>query len=313
MHRNRPHITQRSAVGGGGISTRERQRDEDASHQSVGRPHISHSLKYAICNMSLEDWPFDRALAFARECGYTGFEIAPYTLAPQMKEISASKRAEVRRQTEQASLEVVGLHQVLSRTEGFQLTTRDAEVRQKTAAYLGELAQLCRDLGGSMLVLGSPQQRNRQPGVTTYEAMRNAAQVIHSAMPSLERHNIIVALEPLGPSETNFLTTTAEGVELMQMINSPHCRLVLDCKGMAGAGESVPDTLRKYHAQMVHFHANDPNRQGPGFGDLDFIPIMAALREIDWQGWVSVEAFDYSADIESAVRASIQNLKLAAN
>src|SRR5262249_5230181 len=136
------------------------------------------TMKYAICNETFQDWPFDRAFAFARECGYTGIEIAPFTLARYATDVSPAQRSLVRKQAVSAGLEVVGLHWLLAKTEGFYLTSPEASVRHRTADYLAELARLCRDLGGSVLVLGSPQQRNLLPGVTKPQAMQFAADVI---------------------------------------------------------------------------------------------------------------------------------------
>ena len=112
-------------------------------------------MKFAICNETFQDWPFDRAFAFARECGYTGVEIAPFTIAKDVNDISPTKRRQVRQQAEEAGLEVIGLHWLLAKTQGFQLTARDEPVRVRTAQYLVELARCCRDLGGDILVLGS--------------------------------------------------------------------------------------------------------------------------------------------------------------
>ena len=98
-------------------------------------------MKFAVCNETFQDWPMDRALAFAAECGYTGVEIAPFTLAQRATDVTASRRAEIRQQAAAAGLDVVGLHWLLAKTEGFHVTSPDAEVRRATAAYLGELAR----------------------------------------------------------------------------------------------------------------------------------------------------------------------------
>lgn len=268
-------------------------------------------MRYAICNETFQDWPFDRAFAFARQCGYTGLEIAPFTLAQYATDVSAAKRAEVRRQAASAGLEIIGLHWLLAKTEGFYLTTPDESVRRRTADYVKDLARLCRDLGGSLMVLGSPQQRNLLPGVTKPQAMGYAAEVLTSALPVLEECDVTIAVEPLGPSEGDFLLTAAEGRELIGMVGSPHVQLHLDCKAMSSEPEPIPDILRANRDLMVHFHANDPNRQGPGFGELDFVPIMKALDEIGYDRWVSVEVFDYSPGIERLARESIENLRRA--
>ena len=266
-------------------------------------------MKFAICNETFLDWPFEKAFAFAAECGYTGIEIAPFTIHPNAAEITAEQRRMVAAQAAAAGLEVVGLHWLLAKTEGYYLTSPDAEVRGRTSEYLRTLARLCGDLGGRLMVLGSPQQRNLLPGVSHAEAMRYAVEVIAAAAPTFEETGVTLALEPLGPAEGDFLLTAEQGVELMLMIDSPHVRLHLDCKAMSSEADSISTLIRRHAGEMVHFHANDPNRLGPGFGELDFRPIFDALQEIDYQGWVSVEVFDYSPGVETLARESMANMQ----
>jgi sugar phosphate isomerase/epimerase len=141
--------------------------------------------------------------------------------------------------------------------------------------------------------------------------MQYAADVISTAVPTLVECGVRLAVEPLGPAEGDFLLTAAEGRELIDMIGSPQVRLHLDCKAMSSESQPIPEIIQSNRDLMVHFHANDPNRQGPGMGQLDFVPIFRALKEIEWQGWVSVEVFDYASGIERLVRESMENMRRA--
>ena len=137
------------------------------------------------------------------------------------------------------------------------------------------------------MVLGSPLQRNLLPGVTHDQAMELAADCLRRAMPTLEDCGVTLAVEPLGPQDGNFLHTAEKGVQLCEMVGSPHCRLHLDCKAMSSESKPIPQLLRENRELLHHFHANDPNLRGPGMGELDFVPIFQALAEIDYRGWVS--------------------------
>jgi sugar phosphate isomerase/epimerase len=266
-------------------------------------------MRFAICNETFQDWPFEKAFRFAAELGYTGLEIAPFTIHTNAYEITPVRRAEVRRLADDAGLEIIGLHWLLAKTTGYYLTTPDDEVRKKTADYLAELGRLCRDLGGHVMVLGSPLQRNLLPGVTHGQALDFAADCLRQAMPRLEECGVILAVEPLGPKDGNFLLTAAAGRQLCEMVASPSCRLHLDCKAMASEAIPIPQLLRENAQLLQHFHANDPNMRGPGMGDLDFIPIFQALADIDYRGWVSVEVFDYSPGVEALARESMEYLQ----
>jgi len=262
-------------------------------------------FKYAICNETYQDWPWEKALAHAKEAGYTGVEIAPFTLGATAYDVSASERSRVRDLIAQADMEVVGLHWLLAKTEAFYLTTPDDAVRARTSDYFCELARLCRDLGGNLMVLGSPQQRNLLPGVTESQAMQMAAECLRKAMPTLEQCEVTLALEPLGPAEGDFLLTAEKGMELMDMVDSPNCKVHLDVKAMASEEKPIPQIIRETAPHIGHFHANDPNKRGPGMGDVEFVPIFEALKSVGYDGWVSVEVFDYEPGIDALVRESM--------
>jgi sugar phosphate isomerase/epimerase len=163
------------------------------------------------------------------------------------------------------------------------------------------------------MVLGSPKQRDLLPGVGRAAGVQYAVEVLRAVEPTLEQTGVVIALEPLAPKTTNFLTTAAEGAELIQRVATAHCRLHLDCLAMSTETIPIPDLIRKHRAMLAHFHANDPNGQGPGFGQLDFVPILKTLREIDYRGWVSVEVFDYKPGGERLARQSIRYLRQCAS
>lgn len=268
-------------------------------------------MKFAICNETFQDWQFDRACQYAQQLGYEGIEIAPFTLASSVNEISPEQRKRIKQQAADAGLQIIGLHWLLAKTEGLYLTTPDEAVRDRTSNYLNELARLCRELEGDVLVFGSPQQRNLLPNVSHQEATEYAIDVITKSLPILEEQNVTLALEPLGPAEGDFWTTATETIATIEKIQSPHVQLHLDVKAMSSESKPVPDVIREGAKYMKHFHANDANRRGPGMGDIDFVPIFETLREVNYDGWVSVEVFDYEPGIEVLASDSIRNMREA--
>lgn len=266
---------------------------------------------FALCNETFRDTSLADAVRLTAELGYTGWEVAPFMLANHVDAITPAQRIEYRQTVEDAGLNIIGLHWLLAGTEGLHLTTQDASVRQRTADYLKRLAQLCGDLGGHFMVLGSPQQRNRTEGQSREQASANAAAVLRQVVPALREHNVQIAVEPLGPEEGDFLNTADEACELIDAIGDESVGLHLDVKAMSTETLPIEQVIRKYADRMIHFHANDPNRLGPGMGDVDFKPIMKALRDVKYDGWISVEVFDYELGAETLARESITHLRSA--
>ena len=220
------------------------------------------------------------------------------------------RRRELRSIVAESGLETIGLHWLLAKTEGFYLTSPDPEVRRKTARYLVELAEATAALGGSVMVFGSPKQRDLLPGVNYDQAIGYAAEVFASIMPSVAACGVDFCLEPLAPSETNFLNSIAEAETLIRRVGHDRFKLHMDVKAQSSdPGGTVPELIARHAKGAGHFHVQDTNLKGPGMGDVDFGPIVRALVASGYDRWVSVEVFDFSPGAEFTASESIACLR----
>ena len=86
-------------------------------------------------------------------------------------------------------------------------------------------------------------------------------------------------------------------------------RIILDVKAMCSEQKAIPQIIRQSWPHFAHFHANDKNFKGPGFGDVDFRPIAATLKEIGYNGYVSVEVFKFEEGPEVIASKSLEDLR----
>jgi sugar phosphate isomerase/epimerase len=274
-------------------------------------------FRYALCNETFGDAPFADACRRIAAAGYEGVEIAPFTLAREFGKtadlLTPEERTALRRTAEDAGLRIAGLHWLLvPPPDGLHLTTPDAAVRARAGAYLAALAHLCADLGGTILVLGSPKGRNVAEGQDYAQARANFLGSIAPCLDACQGRGVTLCLEPLGPEETNFLTTQAEARDVIAAGGAhPACRTIFDVKAAVTEGRPLPEIIAEFAPQFAHVHANDANRRGPGFGEVDFVPILSALKSAGYEGWVSVEVFDYAPDPDTVARVSIETLRAA--
>ncbi|HSW02377.1 MAG TPA: sugar phosphate isomerase/epimerase family protein [Sedimentisphaerales bacterium] len=267
-------------------------------------------MKFALCNEMFEKQPMAQIASVAARLGYHGIEIAPFTLGPSATEITAGRRRETHQAIEDHGLETVGLHWLFAGPRGLHMTTPDQAAWQRTRDYLASLLDLCSDLGGKILVLGSPKQRNVLENQTKQGAWKQAVDLLRSVVERAGELGLTICLEPLAPVETNFINTVAEGMKLVREVNHPSLKIHLDVKAMCSEGTHVPAIIRSVKAEDVgHFHVNDPNLYGPGMGDVDYAPIARAVRDIGYDKWLSVEPFRYDPDPETVAKKSIDCLR----
>ena len=267
-------------------------------------------MKFAICQELFEETGWEDQCRVISDAGYTGIEVAPFSISESVAAIPESKLLEMRTVAERYGLEIIGLHWLLAKTEGLHLTSPEASVRQATGDYLKLLARTCATLGGRVLVFGSPFQRSLLPGVSTDQALNFAVEVFRDAMPVLAERDVVLCMEPLTAQETDFINTCAEAIELKDRVDHPAFLLHQDVKAMLGAEQdSVPDLIHRYRDVCGHFHVNDTNLLGPGMGETDYHPILKALLDVGYDGWISVEVFDYSPGAEKIAKKSLNYMK----
>jgi sugar phosphate isomerase/epimerase len=264
-------------------------------------------IRYALCNEVLRHLRWADACALLAQAGYAGVELAPFTFAERVEQLDAHARAEIRATAQRYGLHIVGLHMLLWSPDGMHATHPDPEVRARTAEYLVALARFCAEVGGQVMVFGSPKQRAAIPPLTPDAAAQLWLETLQPALRVCAQEGIILLLEPL--PETNVVQRLGEAVALVQHANHPNLRTMLDVKSALAETDDVPALIRQYAPYIAHVHLNDSNLRAPGYGATEFAPILNALRAVGYTGWASLEPFDYHPDPETMAREALRYLR----
>ncbi|MBI4601109.1 MAG: sugar phosphate isomerase/epimerase [Planctomycetes bacterium] len=267
-------------------------------------------FKLALCS-EVYRLPIEETIRRVARLGFDGIEIAPFNVAESVDEVPAARRREIREVAQGEGIEVVGLHWLLVSPKGLHLTTPDDAVRARTVRYLESLVRFCADLGGRLLVLGSPKQRNVAAGESHAAARARAVEGLRAVADVCAERGVDLLLEPLNPAETNFLQTVEEAQALAGDIGRERVGYILDTKAMSGMPRGIIGTIREHGKGAGHFHANEPGGLGPGMGEVAFGPILSALASSGYQGWVSTEPFHYEPDPDTVARTALETLREA--
>lgn len=268
-------------------------------------------MKYAICNELFGD-RVEEALPAIAAAGYDGVELAPATWGEAGQEPSPAARRDLKQRAADLGLVFTGIHWLLAGSDALHVSSPDAFVRARTLARLNSLSRLCADLGGKYLVFGSPAQRTTPDGTTRHDARARALELFHAWGEQARDDGTVVCLEALPETETDFLTTTADVLAAVRAIALPSVQMVLDVKSMSAEPVPIPELIASAADHLAYVQANDANRRGPGFGDTDFVPIFSALRQVGYDGFISVEPFEAPTGIENEAAYSLRYLRASA-
>lgn len=276
-------------------------------------------FKLATCN---EPWnnvaSIEEVFQTAKRIGFDGVEIAPFTLAEHVDEISPARRKEIVKAAADAGVEIVGLHWLFISPKGLHLTTADDATRQRTADYLKSLANFCGDLGGKVMILGSPKQRNIESPTTFEEGWKRAKDVLAACGPTLAERGVSLCIEGLTPAETNFIQTLDDAARLADEIGHPNIDVMIDTKAMSSMPDGAIGTIGRFGKRARHCHVNHPSGKGVGMplnegeGEpIDWVAVLSALKASGFDAWVSCEPFDYKPDPTTVAETAYRTLRAA--
>jgi sugar phosphate isomerase/epimerase len=270
-------------------------------------------FKYAICNEMFEKLDFSAQCRMIRAAGFQGIEIAPFTLADSLDEISAARRRELRETIRSEGLQFAGLHWLLITPKWLHLTTADQGIRQKSWDYFLKLIDFCSDMGGGVMVLGSPKQRASQ-GNTQADAMRIFQEGLARVAPHARERGCVIAIEALPSKDTDVVNTLQEAVRIVEDLRMPAIQTMFDFHNSTDEREPMDVLVRRYFRYIRHVHINEMDGRYPGTGSLNFLPVFKVLAELKYARWVSLEVFDFKPGPDQILRgtmAYVRNLEKA--
>ncbi len=271
---------------------------------------MPYPFRQAICNEAFEKWPFREACRAIRKAGYTGIEIAPFTLAEDPATVTAAQRREYRDIMAGEGLEFVGLHWLMVSPKGLHVTTPDASLRARSWRHIANLVELCADLGANgLMVFGSPNQRATTGGLSRAEATRYFVQGLADVAPRAEERGVTILMEALPAGQCDVVQTLDEAAALVREINSPAVRTMFDVHNAIDEVEPHAALVEKHYDLIRHVHVQELDGRHCGAGNYDFKPLFEVLRRHAYAGWISLEAFDFSPGAERLANESLRHLE----
>jgi sugar phosphate isomerase/epimerase len=232
------------------------------------------------------------ACRFARQLGFDAVEV----FAPPDVDAVALRR----------SLDDSGLKMAAMGTgvgwvkHRLTLTSPDAEVRKKAVGFIESIIHLAASFGAPAII-GSMQGRHGD-GVDKTTATAYLTESLHALSHHAWVYELPLLFEPLNRYETNMANTVEDGVHLVRSVGTDNVKLLADLFHMNIEEADVPAAIRAGASAIGHIHFVDSNRRPAGFGHIDFAPIAAALRDIQYNGYLSAEALPYPDPVAAASR-----------
>jgi sugar phosphate isomerase/epimerase len=271
---------------------------------------MPYRLRHAICNEIFENRPFADACHTIRAAGYSGIEIAPFTLAEDPATFPPARRRECRDIIASESLQFVGLHWLMVSPKGLHVTTPDADLRCRSWQHIRHLIDLCGDLGpNGILVFGSPKQRATTGGISRADATRHFVDGLAAVAPHAGQRGVTILVEALPLGQCDVVTSLDEAAALVRQIDHPAIRTMFDCHNAIDETEPHAALVDRYYDPIRHIHVNELDGRYPGTGSYDFKPIFDVLRRREYGGWVSLEVFDFTPGPDTIARESLRYLE----
>ncbi|MEO7649649.1 MAG: sugar phosphate isomerase/epimerase family protein [Bryobacteraceae bacterium] len=271
---------------------------------------MPYTFRQAICNEVYQTYSFADACKSIRKAGYTGIEIAPFTLAEDPATVTPAERKQYKNIMASEGLRFVGLHWLMVSPKGLHVTTPDQALRERSWLHIRNLIDLCADLGpNGLMVFGSPAQRTTTGGITPAEATRHFVDGLSSVASQALERGVTILAEALPSGQCDVLTSLDEAASIVREVGSQGLRTMFDVHNAVEEVEPHAVLVERHYDLIRHVHVNELDGKHCGTGNYDFHPVLDVLRRREFPGWVSLEAFDFTYGAETIANDSLRYLE----
>ncbi len=185
----------------------------------------------------------------------------------------------------------------------------DRHYRQIRIDHTRRCLTLARELGAPCITTepGGPVE----PGASWSAALRLFVEGLKPVIEHAEKEGVLLLIEP----EPQLLIETADQfLELMQHVDSPAVGLNFDIGHFYCVGDEPAPTVRRLTRHIRHVHLEDiaatrvHHHLVPGEGAIDFQSTLQAIRDIGYQGWITIELYPYVDDPDAAARTALERM-----
>ncbi len=208
----------------------------------------------------------------------------------------------IRKGTEANQLEVT-ICSVL--VQGLSLISDDAEVRRTTVAHLKDAIAAGAEAGAKIIAGPLYSPVGYLPGRRrTTDEWKWAVEGYQAIGDALVSHGVTLAIEPLNRFETFFLNTAADAARLCDEVNHPNVGVLFDTFHANIEEKNIAAGYRTVGRHLKHVHTCENDRGTPGNGHVEWAEVFAVLRELKYDGWLTIESFGFALG-ELSAAASI--------
>ncbi|MEW6679513.1 MAG: sugar phosphate isomerase/epimerase family protein [bacterium] len=243
----------------------------------------------------------DFGIKYAAELGYEGIEI-------NIRDSAKIDQKHIINLLNSHNLKLVSIGTGQAYYEdGISLASRDKTIREKAVNRLKDHIRFA-SKSGAQVVIGSIRGTFSSNLEVKNKEFEGALQAIKACVDFASECKVTLTIEPINRNETNFINTMKEAIEFIKQINSKNVKLLADTYQLNFDGMAIPDALRLAGDLLVHVHLVDSDRLVPGCGRIDFQSVLKALKEINYQEYLSGEILPVPDD-ERAARQYIKNVQ----
>ncbi|MDA8317010.1 MAG: sugar phosphate isomerase/epimerase [Actinomycetota bacterium] len=229
------------------------------------------------------------ALGIARVARY-GYQGVEFVGEPEQADVPAINTELARHGVVASS--IVGIY-----TPERDIVSSNPDIRRNAVRYVKRNIDYAAALGATIVTFTPtavgkirPEADLKQEWAWAVEAARELARYAGD-------HGVKIVVEPWNRYETYLINRLEQSAAFVDEVDDPSIGCMGDTFHMAIEEADIAAAFRLAGHRLAHVHLADSNRAAPGFGHTDFTPIVQALADVNYRGWISYELLPAAGDV----------------